>query len=263
MAADVCIGSHGVVKSVRLFSKVPPKEIRTLALDASSLTSNRLARVVLAERYDTDPEVLTLPPDLGAMLTQADACVLIGDIGMTAEGEGLHVLDLGEEWRKLTGKPFVWAAWIGNDGLTPELAGLLKVGAETWCVGRKLEEEAGFARMMRLVYRRYLQELEEGVHERVESVRERLVERAMRHAPGWTAEMVEDYYLNVMVYDMSDAMLEGLREFQRRLLANGFTDANHFPALVGAEFPHMESIRADLEAAGEPVPDWLRPSRGP
>lgn len=263
MAAEVCIGSHGPVKSVRLFSKVPPKEIRTLALDASSMTSNRLARVILAERYDTDPEVVTLPPDLHSMLERADACVLIGDIGMTADGTGLHVLDLGEEWRRLTGKPFVWAAWIGNEGLTPELAGWLAAGAESWSVGRKLEEEAGFARLMRLVYRRYLQELEEGVHERLGSVRTRLVQRALQHAPGWTEEMVEDYYLNVMVYDMSEPMIDGLREFQRRLVANGFTDAGHFPALVAAELPHLDSIRAEYEAKGDSLPDWLRPSRGP
>lgn len=259
MAAEVCIGSHGPVKSVRLFSKVPPKEIRSLALDSSSLTSNRLARVILSERYDTDPEVVTLPPNLRDMLEKADACVLIGDIGMTSDGTDLHVLDLGEEWRRLTGKPFVWAAWIGNEGLTPELAGWLMAGAETWCVGRKLEMEAGISRLMRLVYRRHL--LDEGSHEHVELVRERLVERALKHAPGWTAEMILDYYLNVMVYDMNDAMHEGLREFQRRLVSNGFTDSNHFPALVGADFPQVEAMRAEMAARGESIPDWLRPSR--
>jgi len=233
MAAGVCIGSHGPVKSVRLFSKLPPSEVKSLAFDASSLTSNRLAQIILAERYGCSPEVVTMPPDLQGMLEAADACVLIGDIGMAADGTGLHVLDLGEEWQALTGLPFVWAAWIGNEGLTAELATWLIAGAETWCVGRKLVQEAGLARMLKLVFRRYL--LDDGPPEHVETVRERLISRALEHAPTWDEAMVRDYYLNVMVYDMSDLMLEGLREFQRKLVANGFEDCRYFPELVEAE----------------------------
>ena len=97
MADGVCIGSDGEVKSVRLFSRVPPKQIRRLALDASSMTSNRLAQVILNDRYDVRPEVVTLPPHLEGMLVEADACVLIGDIGMTTVGDGLHILDLGDQ----------------------------------------------------------------------------------------------------------------------------------------------------------------------
>lgn len=263
MAEGVVIGSDGPVKSVRLFSKVRPSEIKTLALDASSMTSNRLARIILAERYGCDPEVVTLAPDLNAMLAEVDACVLIGDIGMTTDGTGLHVLDLGEEWRKLTHKPFVWAAWIGNEGLTPELAALLMGGAGTMYVGRHLEDAAWRGRVAKMLLRRYFRELEGVERDAVEAVRERLVERALRHAPNWTAEMVRDYYLSVMVYEMSANVLDGLREFQRRLVANGFTDARHFPALVSPELPEAALLRQELAASGDPWPDWLRPSRGP
>src|SRR5471032_1724555 len=40
IAEGVCIGSQREVMSVRLFSKVPPRMIETLALDQSSMTSN-------------------------------------------------------------------------------------------------------------------------------------------------------------------------------------------------------------------------------
>lgn len=202
MAAGVCIGTDGPVKSVRLFSKVPLAEIRTLALDASSMTSNRLAQIVLAERYGVHPQVTTMPPLQDEMLATCDACVLIGDIGMTAPSEGLVVADLGEEWRGLTGKPFVWAAWIGGEGLTPALARLLAQGADL----PPLEE----ARL------------------------DRLVELATGHR-GWTDAMIRDYYENVMVYRMGHEAIEGLREYQRRLLANGFGDAVHFPEIVEPE----------------------------
>ena len=92
------ISSLGEAASVRLFSKWPFREIQSLALDASSLTSNHLAQVLLAERYGVRPTICHLAPDLSAMLSQADACVLIGDKGMEADGAGLEVMDLGSEW---------------------------------------------------------------------------------------------------------------------------------------------------------------------
>jgi len=232
MADGVMIGSDGPVKSVRLFSKVRPSDIRTLAFDASSMTSNRLAQIILAERYGATPAAVTMPPSLGDMLAENDACVLIGDIGMVADGTGLHVLDLGEEWRRLTHKPFVWAAWIGNEGLTPELSAYLLAGAGTTYVGRHRDQETWRGKMMPQVFSGL-------ADEPVEEVRSRLIERALHHAPSWTAEMVRDYYLNVMVYEMTDDGLGGLREFQRRLYVNGFMDSNHFPALISPSLPKM------------------------
>lgn len=232
MADGVMIGSDGPVKSVRLFSKVRPSDIRTLAFDASSMTSNRLAQIILAERYGATPEAVTMPPDLASMLADNDACVLIGDIGMVTDGSGLHVLDLGEEWRRLTHKPFVWAAWIGNEGLTPELSAYLLAGAGTMYVGRHRDQETWRGKMMPQIFAGLAEEP-------VEEVRSRLIQHALHHAPSWTAEMVRDYYLNVMVYEMTDEGLGGLREFQRRLYVNGFMDSNHFPALISPVLPKV------------------------
>lgn len=234
MADGVMIGSDGPVKSVRLFSKVRPSDIRTLAFDASSMTSNRLAQIILSERYGATPSTQTMAPDLSAMLAENDACVLIGDIGMVADGAGLHVLDLGEEWRRLTHKPFVWAAWIGNEGLTPELSAYLLAGAATTYVGRHREQETWRGKLGKTLMPKVFAGLPS---EEIESVRGRLVQRAVAHAPSWTAEMVRDYYLNVMVYEMTDEVLGGLREFQRRLFVNGFMDTNHFPALISPALP--------------------------
>ncbi len=131
VAEGICIGSQRDVLSVKLFSKVPIRNIRTLALDQSSGTSNALAQIILKERYDATPEVEQCAPNLVGMLTNHDACVLIGDNGMREIGEGLQVLDLGQEWYELTGLPFVWAVWLGNETLTPELSGHL-ANAERW-----------------------------------------------------------------------------------------------------------------------------------
>ncbi len=122
--SNVCIGSNGPVESVRLFSRVPFPEIKTLALDASSMTSNRLAQIILHEKYNINPQTVTMAPDGESMLAQCDACVLIGDIGMTAQLPGSRIIDLGEAWTDLTGLPFVWALWTSNVAQS-ELSSLL------------------------------------------------------------------------------------------------------------------------------------------
>lgn len=120
----VCIGSQGDVESVRLFSKVPFSEIGSLALDSSSMTSNGLARIVLAKQFEAHPRCFLHAPHLEKMLESCDACVLIGDEGMRASGHGLHVLDLGAAWRSRTRLPFVWALWVGNQ-IPDELSAIL------------------------------------------------------------------------------------------------------------------------------------------
>ena len=49
---------------------------------------------------------------------------MIGDPAMTCPKDGLYVLDLAEEWKKLTGLPAVFAVWAGID-IAPELVDVL------------------------------------------------------------------------------------------------------------------------------------------
>ena len=134
------IGSLGIaclgpVRSILLLSKVPIPEIRTVALDSSSRSSAMLARIVLDQGYKVEPETLVMPPDLPAMLGKADAALIIGDpaLRINPEDTGLHVLDLGEEWYKLTALPMVFAIWAGHQA-QPELAQLLE---SSYAYGKK------------------------------------------------------------------------------------------------------------------------------
>jgi chorismate dehydratase len=203
MAAGVCIGSNGPVKSVRMFSKVPFAQIKTIALDRSSMTSNRLARLLLDIRFDARPECVEMRPNQSEMLASHDACVLIGDIGMTAPSLGLEALDLGAAWTEMTNLPFVWAAWIGGELLTEKLAGELRGASAEWAPTSPEPRS-----------------------------REELISFAIDRLP-WPEEMIRDYFFEVMVYDMDERMIAGLREFQKRLLAAGFEDCSQFPAIVG------------------------------
>jgi chorismate dehydratase len=121
-AQGISISSNGPVDSVRLFSKVPFADICSVALDSSSRTSIHLAQIILKQRFGCKPVCEVTAPHLETMLAGHDAALLIGDAGMEASATGLHVLDLGAAWDELVGLPFVWALWLGLDGLTPGLA---------------------------------------------------------------------------------------------------------------------------------------------
>ncbi|HWD41330.1 MAG TPA: menaquinone biosynthesis protein [Fimbriimonas sp.] len=199
VAAGLSIGTQREVLSVRLFSKVPFARIRTLAEDASSMTSNALARIILSERFDVLPSGGPAAPSLTSMLAENDACVLIGDNGMRADESELHVLDLGFEWFQLTELPFVWAVWMGGEELTPQLV--------TYLQGALVTSRADLARV----------------------IREASAET------GFTLEQCRRYLQDIMDYRLDDAHQAGLREYGRMLFKHGLASAVEFPRIVDAQ----------------------------
>ena len=116
IVSDACIACRGPVLSVKLFSRVPAAEIRTLALDEGSRTSAALVQILLKEKHGVVPELEPLP--VGATLadTRADAVLLIGDRAIhSPSGQFAEVWDLGDEWRRWSGLPFVFAMWVARE----------------------------------------------------------------------------------------------------------------------------------------------------
>jgi chorismate dehydratase len=113
---DLGIISDGEVASVALFTRVPLREVRSIGLDTSSRTSAGLTRVLCREAWGIDPIFETVPPDAAARVEDHDAALLIGDpaLFLDYEAAGLTKIDLGAEWTRLTGLPFVWAFWAGR-----------------------------------------------------------------------------------------------------------------------------------------------------
>ncbi len=114
----VAIAADGPAASVKLFSRVPPTEIRHVAVDRGSRTSVALLRILFAELYDVQPDFKVFTPDPARLLDDVDAALVIGDRCFSAEarlcgggGDGVHVVDLAEVWREMTGLPFVFAVW--------------------------------------------------------------------------------------------------------------------------------------------------------
>jgi len=116
------IACHGPVRSILLISKVPFRDIRTLATDSGSRTSVMLARVVLAEKFGADPQVFSRRADLALMLAEADAALLIGDAALHVDPATLpfETLDLGGEWVAMTGLPMVFAVWSARSEIIRE-----------------------------------------------------------------------------------------------------------------------------------------------
>jgi chorismate dehydratase len=110
----VAVGSRGRVRSVSLFHRGSLESVRRVALDTSSRTSATLVKILLHERLGRDPAYVAMGPSLPDMFAVADAALLIGDPALDQE-EAPH-LDLGEEWTRLTGLPFVFAFWAGRPG---------------------------------------------------------------------------------------------------------------------------------------------------
>jgi len=121
IVSDACIACRGPVWSVKLFSRVPPERIRTLALDEGSRTSVALVQILLREKYDLQPELEALPIGSGLADTRADAVLLIGDRAIhPPAGPFAAVWDLGERWEAWSGLPFVFAMWVARAGVEAE-----------------------------------------------------------------------------------------------------------------------------------------------
>jgi len=181
----VGIACRGTVRSVRLFYRGALEAVGTVALDASSRTSVALTKILLRERLGRDPEYLVRPPSVPDMLAEADAALLIGDPALYFEGEVAR-LDLGEEWTRQTGLPFVFAFWAGKPGVV----GPVEVARLQRTLGSGLLALGDIA----ATYNGY--------------------------GAGHAAES-EAYLRHHIVYRLGDAELQGLREFYRRAHALG------------------------------------------
>ena len=110
------IAADGACGSVFLFSRVPLRDVKAVVLDAASRTSCALARILVDREGGRD--VAWREREGGTVeerIEGADATLLIGDPALRATTPpGLTRLDLATEWKRQTGLPFVFAAWIAR-----------------------------------------------------------------------------------------------------------------------------------------------------
>ncbi len=185
----ISISAFGAVKSVRLFSKVPIDNIRTVALDTSSLTSAALTKILLKESFQITPEYHQAAPNIEDMLKHYDAGLIIGDLRLFDLPECVTVYDLGLGWKELTGLPFVYAAWQARAGsVSREMIRALNAAKE-WGAEHIDEISLQWADTLHLSLPR-----------------------------------CSDYLVNVMNYDLTPFQLEGMNTFRTKCIEHGLVD---------------------------------------
>ena len=114
------IASDGPVFSVFLAHRGSLADIQKVTLDPASLSSAHLLKVILAEFHG-------LRPEYGA---DGDARLLIGnqaiDFRLDKTNADWQILDLGEEWKRCTGLPFVFALWAMRSDVPAAIADELR-----------------------------------------------------------------------------------------------------------------------------------------
>jgi len=185
------IGSDGHTLTVRIFSRTPIEQIRTLACDPDSHTSVALARIILARRHNLRPEFTDLARatvTTGAGDDPTQARLLIGDKVVCDGPRGFpHQLDLGDEWKSLTGLPFVFATWMARNDV-PDLARLRDILASA--------KSRGMAELDTII-------------------RDHGVPR------GWPAPLAKAYLTRHLTFDVAERELDAIRLFHRLAAEEG------------------------------------------
>jgi chorismate dehydratase len=118
IVTDYCIGCNGPVASVCIFSDVPVWEIEKVYLDYQSRTSVQLAQLLLKEYWKKDVTFIdATAEEYRDRIKGTTAGVVIGDRALEQRRVSAYSYDLGEAWKKHTGLPFVFAAWVANKAL--------------------------------------------------------------------------------------------------------------------------------------------------
>ena len=111
---DISISSDGPVYSVVVAHAGEISDIEEIELDPASATSVNLLRCLLAERR-LSPRLIENKGDMPVFQPSQRARLLIGDQAIRFRqqyGEQFRFWDLGEQWNKLVGLPFVYALWL-------------------------------------------------------------------------------------------------------------------------------------------------------
>lgn len=87
-------------------------EGKTLCIPETTASSATLVKIILW-RKGVNVKIKQCPgTDIDRMLNHGDAALLIGDSAIHAIGKYHIIADLGNEWKKLTGKKMVYALWV-------------------------------------------------------------------------------------------------------------------------------------------------------
>lgn len=110
---DYCIGTRGEVKTVLVVGNTPAEECSRIYLDYRSRSSNALCRVIAEKFWKRSYEFVTTDESFDITgLRDGESAIIIGDRCFAYAHEFRYRTDLGKEWNRHTGLPFVFACWV-------------------------------------------------------------------------------------------------------------------------------------------------------
>jgi len=205
------IASKGRVRSLLLVRRAsqPLAALCSVAADTASRTTVTYARLLFRQWGNVEVPFLPMAAELDTMLDRADAAILIGDPALMAleertnreerTGEELVYHDLAEEWKALTGLPFVSAVW----GVRPA-----QEGEDAPLSDRVIED--------------FLQSRDHGL-QNIDA----LVEEWTHRLP-LTEQTIQTYLTGNIHYVLDEECMEGMRGFFRMAAEAGVLPAYNF-----------------------------------
>lgn len=203
---DLAVSCDGPVRSVALFSNRPAQELAgtTVLVSASSRTSVHLLELLCKDVWGVDPYFVQARTEAADLAGLADlpheAVLVIGDAALLLAAKGVYQYryDLGDEWKRWTGLPFVFAVWAARRGKGEKGKGI----------------GSGYETRVRCIHESLIASRAWGLDHLPE-----LATAAAQHT-GLTVEVCFEY-LSGLDYDLSYRHLEGLTSFFRRLSNRG------------------------------------------
>ncbi len=218
---DICISSYGPVESIRLYHQRPLAAVRRVGLDSCSRTSAMLTRLFFRTQWRGTPDFIDIQPDAAQAYLDAqnagrtspwpaedlDAVLLIGDAALDRGAPaGWRITDLGNEWTRLTGLPFVYAFWVWRGPAVPR--GLVEYFQNA--------RELGLSHIDEIV-RRFVR-ARAGARDGPGAVPD-------TGFPQWNVECRwREYLSRVIQYDLGPLQIEGLSRFFSLLGGAGLHD---------------------------------------
>ena len=215
--SNAAIGCRGPVWSVRLLSRVPTKQIRTLAMDEGSRTSAAMVRILLKEMHGIEPEPVAFPINTSAESVDADAVLMIGDRAMHPErGVYREIWDLGDRWCRHTELPFVFAMWVARANHFADNQENLRSGLKS---DQSKENISGDRGSPEMTLGKLSKVLEESRDEGLENLERIAKEESAAH--GLTKEDLFRYFAENLHFKLGRGEQLGLRTFHEKCQLQG------------------------------------------
>lgn len=196
------LGSHGSTMTVRLFSRVPMERVSEIHCDTDSHTSVCLLRILLHRMHGIKPTLVDFdarnhgPGDVRGRRFWPEAMLLIGDKVVTDYTPAIrypYQIDLGAEWRELTGLPFVFATWLA------------KAEHDVAAIGAVLDRQ-----------------LRHNLRDRIESIL-----KDSGASRGWPPDLARVYLTEMLMFQWTDETRESVDRFFDDSFELGLIDHRH------------------------------------